>query len=181
MVFIPWFYYLESNLYYHLIQASMIIQRWIDETGLPVVIAPEQLSEVRTAKRQLYPLLSDTAKKKCILIDKYWKPEQAKALLLKSRLLVAMAHHSTYMSIPEGVPTIHVYPRQQGRKVHMFKDIGLGDYLFEMWEAPLQKIIDCMLKIHSDWDKAFKSTSRAGKFLKKRGLESMQIIKDELG
>ncbi len=179
-VFVPIARLLQNKVHHHMTQAAAIIEHWVNMTQLPVVLAPEVDREIPTIIDELYPKLSPEVQERCILQTSFWTSAQAKALYRRARLLMSMEHHSTLMSIPSGVPTLHTYVREQGRKYSMFKAIGLGENLFDIWQTPIGDIVQRMNEMNSDWAAERERTSAAAQKLEMLGEKSVKPIKSIL-
>jgi len=178
IIFVPWFYYLESRLYYYSVQAAVLLDEIVEKTDIPVVIVPPQTSELSTIEELLVPQLSEKTRERSVILKEYWSPSEAKALIGQSRIVISMDNHISMLSVPAGIPTINIttYFYHLGRKFHLFKDIGLSNFLYDFWEDPISNIIQTALWINSNWDEAKEMTTFSGDYLKKRAKESIEII-----
>ena len=81
------------------------------------------------------------------------------------------------MCIGNGVPAIVCRFEEQTSKGFMWRDIGLGDWLFDFdREEDRAKLPPAVLEMVRDNDKARAKVEKARAFVQKRQRESMQVL-----
>ena len=58
--------------------------------------------------------------------------------------------HSPIMAVANGTPAIHLRQPTDTRKGQMWRDVGLGDWLFEVEPATGEQIAARLLEVHQD-------------------------------
>jgi polysaccharide pyruvyl transferase WcaK-like protein len=127
------------------------IEQWVQQTGLPVVLAPEVDREIEGARQHIFSKLSPPAQKKCVQLDAFWTPEQAYSLYRRARMVVSMEMHSVIMALSLGTPSLMPQFSENGRKVWMLEELGLRDWIFDIDEPSSgDALLAAALRIHQD-------------------------------
>jgi hypothetical protein len=146
----------------HLEKHRAVVKRWMEETGLPVVVVAEDEREVELGKQWLIDPMPENLRKKMILKDgPFWLPDEALSLYLAAHSLFSAEPHSLIMGIGNKVPGVHVYDPAFGRKARMFSNIGLREWAFDLRETQPSTIGDYLMAIHQDRTLAVRRTERA--------------------
>lgn len=165
-----------------------LICRWIEETGLPVVLLPETVTSIELNRSYIYEPLPDAIKENVILDDslwapaeEFWTPDRALSLLSRARAYCNVDHHGVLMALAAGVPCVHPRQSQAGRKAQVLRDLGLGEWLFDIEVDDAKKVGDALLVIDRDYGaarhKAAEAASRAAELQAGR----MRAIRSLLG
>ena len=129
---------------------TAVIVKWIRETGLKVLVAPEALKEIAAAKTMLWPLLPDDVRDHVVIRDTWWNADECLSVFSRARAAFGMEPHTLIMALTAGVPIVHARPLKHGRKGWMFADLGLGDWLFDIDTTPAGQIADTVVSLHTD-------------------------------
>ncbi|MEW6359838.1 MAG: hypothetical protein AB1696_26105 [Planctomycetota bacterium] len=62
-------------------------------------------------------------------------------------------------------------------KGHMYHDIGLSDWIFEIDEVQGRDIADRLMAVHADYPKALAYLEAAMKTVRRRQTESMAVVR----
>jgi hypothetical protein len=85
--------------------------------------------------------------------------------------------HSPIMCVGNGIPAIVCRFSEQTSKGVMWKDIGLGDWLFDMdVEADVRKIVPAVLAMAKDPGAAKARAAKARAHVEARQRESMAVV-----
>ena len=112
-----------------------MITAWTKATGLKVLVCAEMTYQVELGRTHLYEKLSSDVRRSVVWRDRYWMPDEAASVYAQSLCVVGIEPHSLIMSLAAGTPVMHVRQPTDTFKGHMFRDIGLGDWLFEIEQA----------------------------------------------
>ena len=89
--------------------------------------------------------------------------------------------HSPIMCIGNGIPAIVCRWEEQTSKGIMWRDIGLGEWLFNLDEASeIPGIVPAVLALAKDPTAAKAKTMKARAFVLQRQLETMQTLSQSL-
>lgn len=138
----------------HMEKNRQLVEKWIGNTGMKVLICHETTASIRTAREYLWERLSDEARRHCVYVDRLWLPEQARSVYKRMRMFVSMELHSAILALSAGTPVVHHPLQESGRKREMFVDIGLDDWLFDIDRCTADEMISTMFHIHNDYDRA---------------------------
>jgi len=97
-----------------------------------VLICPEDRSQMAVGKEMLYDPLTDHAKRRVVWREDYWLTDQALSTYVRSAGLFGLEMHSPIMCIGNQIPAIVCRFEEQTSKGFMWRDIGLGQWLFDM-------------------------------------------------
>ncbi|MBL9213222.1 MAG: polysaccharide pyruvyl transferase family protein [Opitutaceae bacterium] len=127
-----------------------LIVQWVRRTGLRVVACPEMTYQIETAKEQLIDPLPEDVKRRVIWRDTFWLPDEAASIYARARAVVSVECHSPIIALAVGTPTLHVRQPVDTVKAQMYRDIGVGDWLFEVTETSGDALWSTLQKIHDD-------------------------------
>lgn len=134
-----------------------IVHCWLSQTDMPIVLVPETVQSIELNKGYIAEAVPAKARHRVIMDDtlwgdttEFWIPDQANSILKRAFAYVNVDHHGALQSLAAGVPTLHPYQPQAGRKKWVFNDLGLNDWLIDTYsaEAPAQTAaaLSCIIK-----------------------------------
>lgn len=97
-----------------------------------VLICPEDQTQMQVGRELLYEPLPDDVKRRVVWRESYWLTDEAVSTYVKSGGLFGNEMHSPIMCIGNGIPAIVCRFAEQTWKGHMWQDIGLGEWLFDL-------------------------------------------------
>lgn len=157
------------------------IIRVIRETDLKVLLCPEDMTQMAVGKELLYDLLPDDVKQRVVWRDKFWLTNEALSVYVRSAGLFGSEMHSPIMAVGNGIPAIVCRFAEQTSKGIMWRDIGLGDWLFDLdIEEEARKIPATVLAMAKDLTAAKVKTEDARQLVLKRQEETMSGLRDQL-
>jgi polysaccharide pyruvyl transferase WcaK-like protein len=107
------------------------IERIVRETGLQVLVCPEDRTQMAVGRRLLVDPLPPDVRRRVVWRADYWMPGEAISTYGRSCGLFGNEMHSPILCIGHGVPAIVCRWAEQTHKGLMWRDIGLGDWLFD--------------------------------------------------
>ena len=157
------------------------IEAVVRETPMKVLICPEDKTQVEIGKEMLFDPLPAEVKAKVVWRDKYWLTDEALSTYVRSAGLFGNEMHSPIMCIGNGIPAIVCRWKEQTTKGFMWRDIGLGEWLFDLDNADeVAKVAPAVLAMAKD-PKAAKAKAAEGRaFVEKRQRETMGVVKRNL-
>ena len=157
------------------------IIRVVKETDLKVLLCPEDSSQMDVAKVNIYDKLPAEVKDRVVWRDKYWLTDEAISTYRRSAGLFGLEMHSPIMCVGNGIPAIVCRFAEQTSKGFMWKDIGLGDWLFDVdKEDERARIPEAVLAMAKDHAAAVQKTAGAKAFVEKRQKETMGALRSAL-
>ncbi|MEZ5299986.1 MAG: polysaccharide pyruvyl transferase family protein [Verrucomicrobiales bacterium] len=127
------------------------IEAVVRQTDHKVMLCPEDMTQMRIGKEMLYDPLPAAAKKRVVWREGYWLTDEAISTYVRSAGIFGNEMHSPIMGIGNGVPAIVCRFAEQTSKGIMWRDIGLGDWLFDHdKDEPAQKLTPAALALASD-------------------------------
>lgn len=151
------------------------------QTDMKVLICPEDQTQMKVGKELLYDKLPDEVKKKVVWRPNYWLTGEAISVYVRSAGLFGNEMHSPIMCIGHGIPAIVCRWEEQTSKGIMWKDIGLGDWLFDMDdESQVERIVPTVLSIAKDPLAAKAKAAKANEFVRQRQRAAMEELKKSL-
>ncbi|MGV3589661.1 MAG: polysaccharide pyruvyl transferase family protein [Adhaeribacter sp.] len=156
---------------------NALITAWVRQTRKKVLIAPEVYKEMAAAKTMVFDQQPPDVQKYIVVRDTFWNADEALSVYRRAHTVVGMEPHSLIMALAVGVPVIHTCPFTYGKKGWMFKDIGLGEWLFDIDKAPKEDIIKTLLTIHKDYKAARQKAAQGMAFVKQRQQDTVQTIR----
>jgi polysaccharide pyruvyl transferase WcaK-like protein len=90
--------------------------------------------------------------------------------------------HSPIMALGNGIPAMVCRFTEQTSKGIMWRDIGLGDWLFDFDdEADIKRVIPAILEFAKDPAAAKAKAAKAREFVQQRQRETMAVLQENLG
>lgn len=153
------------------------IIRVIRETSLKVLLCPEDMTQMAVGKELLYDKLPDDVKPRVVWRDKFWLTNEALSVYVRSAGLFGSEMHSPIMAVGNGIPAIVCRFEEQTSKGIMWRDIGLGDWLFDFdREDDCQRLPQTVLDLAQNPAAARDKVAQAQRFVEQRQRETMQVL-----
>lgn len=153
----------------------------VRETGMKVLVCPEDSTQMETGKELLVDPLPEDVKKNVVWRQDFWLTNEAISTYVKSAGLVSNEMHSPIMAIGNGIPAIVCRFAEQTTKGFMWQDIGLGDWLFDLDKLEeLARVVPAALAIAKDPAAARAKAAQARAFVQQRQQETMAILRKAL-
>jgi polysaccharide pyruvyl transferase WcaK-like protein len=147
------------------------------QTDMKVLLCPEDQSQMEVGKENLYDKLPDEVKNKVVWREKYWLTDEALSTYVRSAGLFGLEMHSPIMCIGNGIPALVGRFKEQTTKGFMWRDIGLGDWLFDMDNTEdVSKLVPTVLSLAKDPEAAKAKAAKAREFVRQRQKETMAIV-----
>ncbi len=107
------------------------ITKVVRETDLRVLLCPEDETQMTIEREMLLDKLPDDVRQRVVWRETFWLPDEAISVYRRSAGLFGHEMHSPIMCIGNGIPAIVCRWEEQSTKGIMWRDIGLGDWLFD--------------------------------------------------
>lgn len=148
------------------------------ETPMKVLVCPEDSTQMETGKELLVDPLPADVKTKVVWRENFWLTDEAISTYVRSAGLVSSEMHSPIMSIGNGVPAIVCRFAEQTTKGFMWRDIGLGDWLFDL-DRPEERarIVPTALALAKNPEAAKAKAERARETVRQRQRETMDVVR----
>ncbi|MCC7234594.1 MAG: polysaccharide pyruvyl transferase family protein [Bryobacterales bacterium] len=152
----------------------------VRETGMKVLVCPEDATQMETGKEMLVDPLPASVKPHVVWREKYWLTSEALSVYVRSAGLLSMEMHSPIMALGNGIPAIVCRFAEQTTKGFMWRDIGLNGWLFDLdKEEESRRVAPAALVMARNPREARKKAAQALEFVHKRQGETMAVVKQE--
>lgn len=152
------------------------------ETDLKVLLCPEDETQVAVNKEMIFDRLSAEARARCVWRENFWLTDEAVSTYRRSAGLFGHEMHSPIMCIGNGIPAIVCRWAEQTSKGFMWRDLGLGEWLFDLdTEDELARVAPAVLALAKDPTTAKAKAARARAFVQQRQREMAATLTKELG
>jgi hypothetical protein len=149
----------------------------VQHTGMKVLLCPEDRSQMEVTKVNFYDKLPDDVKKRVVWRSTYWLTGEALSTYVRSAGLFGAEMHSPIMCIGNGIPAIVCRWAEQTSKGLMWRDIGLGEWLFNLdEESEIPGIVPAVLAIAKDPAAAKAKAIKGREIVQQRQRETMEIV-----
>jgi len=153
------------------------ITRVVRETGLKVLVCPEDQTQMAVGRERLVERLPDDVRRGVVWRPDYWLTDEAASTYRKSAGLFGNEMHSPIICIGNGVPAIVCRFTEQTSKGLMWRDIGLGDWLFDLDdENDVRRMPDAVMQMAKNPDASRQLAAKARRFVLERQQAAMQTI-----
>ena len=154
----------------------------IRETNHKILLCPEDMTQVEAGKEWIYDRLPEDVRKRVVWRDKFWLTDEALSVYVRSAGLFGLEMHSPIMAIGNGIPAIVGRFAEQTSKGFMWRDIGLGDWLFDFDRpAEVANYVPAVLAMARNPAAARAKIANARKFVEQRQRETMKILRKSAG
>ncbi len=157
-----------------------LVTMWVKKTGHKVLIAPETIKEMGHNKRLIHDPLPPEIQKQVVNLEYFWNSDEAASIFARAHTIVCHEPHSPIIALANGTPVIHTYSEFHSPKCWMFKDIGLGEWLLEMDETPVEKMAETLFAIDADYAAAQGKVRKAMTYVHECFAGSMKHVKSAL-
>jgi hypothetical protein len=148
------------------------------QTKLKVLICPEDQTQMAVGRELLYDPLPADVKPRAVWRPDYWLTGEAISTYVRSAGLFGNEMHSPIMCVGNGIPAIVCRWAEQTSKGIMWRDIGLGDWLFDFdKEEERQKLVPAVLAMAKDPTAEKAKAGKARAFVEQRQRETMAVVK----
>ncbi len=153
----------------------------VRQTTIKVLICPEDETQVAIGKEMLFDKLPDDVKANVVWRPDFWLTGEALSTYIRSAGLFGAEMHSPIMCIGNGIPAIVCRWEEQTSKGIMWRDIGLGEWLFNLDEAnEIPGIVPAVLALAKDPAAAKAKAMKARACVLQRQRETMQTLSKSL-
>ncbi len=148
------------------------------ETPMKVLVVPEDSTQMETGKELLVDPLPADVRAKVVWRENFWLTDEAISTYTRSAGLVSLEMHSPIMALGNGIPALVCRFAEQTSKGFMWRDIGLGDWLFDLDKPDeLAHIVPTALALARDPATAKARATKAREFVHQRQRETMAILR----
>jgi len=154
----------------------------VRQTDMKILLCPEDQTQMALGKTALYDRLPPDVRARVVWRPDYWLTGEARSTYLRSAGLFGHEMHSPIMCIGGGIPALVCRWKEQTSKGLMWKDIGLGEWLFDM-DHPhdVERIVPAVLSLATNPQGAGEKAAAARRFVEQRQKETMASVAKELG
>lgn len=149
----------------------------VKQTDMKVLVCPEDSSQMEIGKEMLIDKLPEDVKAKVVWRPNYWLTDEALSTYVRSAGLFGAEMHSPIMCIGNGIPAIVCRWKEQTSKGLMWRDIGLGEWLFDLdVDAEIAGVVPAVLAMAKDPAAAKAKAVKAQEFVHQKQKESMATV-----
>jgi len=149
----------------------------VRQTDLKVLLCPEDVSQIQLGRQLIFDSLPDDVKDRVVVRDTFWLPDEALSIYQRSVGLFGNEMHSPIICVGNGVPAIVCRSPEQTSKGIMWRDIGLGDWLFELDDpASMAGLVSAVLSVATDRETAQEKVDTAMQFVTSKQQETMSEL-----
>lgn len=147
------------------------------ETSLKVLLCPEDMSQMEVGRQWVFSKLPADIRKRVVWREKFWLPSEALSTYERSAGLFGLEMHSPIMCIGNGIPALVGRFEEQTSKGVMWRDIGLGDWLFDFDdEKDRARLPHAVLELARNPAAARARVAQAQELIRRRQRESMAVL-----
>lgn len=149
----------------------------IRETDLKVLVCPEDRTQMEIGREWIVDRLPPAARKRVVWRDTFWLTDEALSSYVRSAGLFGLEMHSPIMCIGNGIPAIVGRFAEQTSKGFMWRDIGLGEWLFNFDdEADIERYPEAVLRMLTERTHSNRLVTDARTFVLARQAATMASI-----
>jgi polysaccharide pyruvyl transferase WcaK-like protein len=153
---------------------------YVRRTGGKALLCPEMTYQLDIIDPLLFDPLPSDVKRNVVRRKTYWLPDEAASVYKRAVAVISSECHSPILAAVQGTPCMYVHQPEDGIKGHMWKDIGLADWFFEIDQSSGADIAQRVLEIQSQGSRARQRVAGAVKFAQKTQAERIAFIRDKV-
>jgi len=158
------------------------IARVVGETGMKVLLCPEDRTQMAVGREMIFDKLPAAVRERVVWREDYWLTDEALSTYVRSAGLFGHEMHSPIMAVGNGVPAIVCRWAEQSSKGFMWRDIGLGEWLFDMDEAAdRERLPEAVLALARDPEAAREKAAAARRRVAERQRRMVEVLAAALG
>ena len=147
------------------------------ESPMKILLCPEDDSQMKITREMLFDRLPEDVCGKVVWRDTFWLPDEAVSVYQRSAGLFGHEMHSPIMCIGHGIPAIVCRWAEQSTKGIMWRDIGLGEWLFDLDQPDeAAQVAAAVLDMAKDPSTARAKAEQAASLVRKRFQQSMAVV-----
>ncbi len=152
----------------------------IRNSDVKVLLCPEDMTQMAVTKDNIYDKLDPDVKKRVVWRDKYWLTDQALSTYRRSLGVFGLEMHSPIMALGNGIPALVGRFEEQTTKGFMWRDIGLGDWLFD-FDKPeeVARFTPTLMRFIEDRPAVLKQVQAAQNVVEQRQQETMAVVRKQ--
>ena len=153
----------------------------IRETKHKILLCPEDMTQMEVGRQWIHDRLPDDVKPRVVWRETFWLTDEALSVYVRSAGLFGLEMHSPIMAVGNGIPAIVGRFAEQTSKGFMWRDIGLGDWLFDFdQEAEIANYVPAVLAMAKNPAAARAKIAPARQFVERRQRETMNTLRRSL-
>ncbi|MBS0210779.1 MAG: polysaccharide pyruvyl transferase family protein [Planctomycetes bacterium] len=158
------------------------VEAIVRNTAMKILLCPEDRTQMAVGRELIYDKLPADVKRRVVWRENYWNTDEAVSTYVRSAGLFGNEMHSPIMCIGHGVPAIVCRWQEQTNKGFMWRDIGLGEWLFTLDDdADLPRVAPAALAMAQDKAAAKAKAAQAREFVERRQRETMAMVRQAVG
>lgn len=157
------------------------IVAYVRKTGGKALLCPEMTYELDLIGPLLYEPLPEDVKKNVVRRTEYWLPDEAASTYRHAAAVMSCECHSPILAAAQGTPCMYVHQPEDGIKGQMWKDVGLGEWYFDVDSATGAQIAETVLRMAAAPDAARRKVRAAVDGAHKRQADGMRAVVAAIG
>ncbi|HUP10982.1 MAG TPA: polysaccharide pyruvyl transferase family protein, partial [Niastella sp.] len=154
----------------------------VRNTDHKILICNEDMVQQPIGKEWILDLLPEDVKPKVVWLDSHWLTDEAISVYRRSAGLFGNEMHSPIMCIANDIPAIVCRWEEQTSKGYMWRDIGLGEWLFDLdKEEEIKRFVPTVLAMAKDTKAAKAKAVKARKYTASLHKEGMKVVEKVIG
>ena len=153
----------------------------VGETPFKVLVCPEDRSQMAVGKRWIIDRLPTGVRERVVWRERFWLTDEALSTYVRSAGLFGLEMHSPIMCVGNGVPAIVGRFAEQTSKGFMWRDVGLGDWLFDFdVDEDIKRFVPAVVDMAKNRGAAAARVAKARAFVEQRQRETMAVVRRNL-
>jgi len=150
----------------------------VRQTPLKVLLCPEDMTQMAVGREMFLDKLPADVRPRVVWRETFWMTDEALSTYVRSAGLFGSEMHSPIMALGNGIPAIVCRFEEQTSKGFMWRDIGLGDWLFDLDRAEDHaRIAPAVMAMARDPAAARAKAAKAQEFVEQRQRETMAVVR----
>ena len=160
-------------------RAAMVT--WVRSTEYKVLLCPEMTYELEIMGPLLYDPLPGDVRPQVVRRTDYWITDEAASVYANAAAVLSFECHSPILACAMGTPALYVHQPEDGIKVQMWDDVGLGANTMEVERTSAEQLSARIKYMAASIKNERKRVREAVEKARKVQQQRMESIKRTLG
>lgn len=153
----------------------------VRKAKLKVLICHEDETQIQIGKDWLLDKLPEDVKPHVVWLGRHWLTDEAISIYKRSAGFFGSEMHSPIMCIAHGIPAIVVRWEEQSSKGIMWRDIGLGEWLFDFDnEEEIKRFVPTVLAMAMNPKQSKAKAAKAQQYAQELHKKSMLVVQNAI-
>jgi hypothetical protein len=162
-------------------QYSEVINKWVSETGNPVLVISGDMNDRDYLQKNLISSLPKTTQDKTVFLDNTGDPSTIISIIDKARISIGNDPYVIMMSVSSKVPVIFTTTFTEDRTFEIFQNTELEERIIDLTTSQSPDLLNLLLSMNKNYVDELILIDKVSKLLAQAEKKSFKTIDKALG